>query len=100
MTLDRDDSESGLKRESEHKRTTKCIPQRLLRKRLQQRSNSLYTISQMSANSFQAKQVKTRQKRYKRGKKEKNEKIYGKEIIFIDLPLLDISSREIKKKGR
>lgn len=30
--------------------------------------------------------------------KEKNEKIYGREIIFIDLPLLDISSREIKKK--
>ena len=30
--------------------------------------------------------------------KDKNEKIYGKEIIFIDLPLLDISSREIKKK--
>jgi len=30
--------------------------------------------------------------------KEKNEKIYGKEIVFIDLPLLDISSREIKKK--
>jgi nicotinate-nucleotide adenylyltransferase len=30
--------------------------------------------------------------------KEKNEDVYGKEIIFIDLPLLDISSREIKKK--
>jgi len=30
--------------------------------------------------------------------KEKNEKIYGIKIIFIDLPLLDISSREIKKK--
>lgn len=32
--------------------------------------------------------------------KEKNEILYGKEITFIDLPLLDISSSEIKKKIR